>query len=333
MKRSLGWFVLCAGAAATAAVVGCSSDSGDDGGGSGGGTASCRPLAPECYIAGPDGPGNECLAKRDNSTATTAQLRISQLEVKSPNALTQPFMQDQIVTKKITLNQDKCFQFGDAQYNWLFDVDVAGNKVISGGGPPQRGIGAPEDGTCFANFTDDSGIEVNQVEAVTATITGNDVDADFERFVIPIYIDDKVDNYALLPVNKLNVKFTMSADKNCVGRFKHETLDPKNTCRAAGGEFAWENAGSFAGYITVAEADTVMISSLGFTLCVLLSQDTNTWKGPMGTCASSTTGMTGALPKGDWCAATNDDSCADKDAWNLVGNFAAASIEITGDCP
>ena len=346
MKRSY-WFLavptVALGLPALGAVA-CSSDSDSDGnGGSGGSTGgdSCKPLAAECYVGGPDGPGNECLAKRDNTGQSKIQLRVSQLETKSPNALTQPFMQDQIVTKKITLNQDTCFQFGDAQYNWLFEIDEAAGTAVTGGGIPQALIGPAENGTCFANFMDPSGIPVESTTASSFTQTGNDVEAMFERFAIPIYIDNSENNYALLPINKLKINMTLSDDRNCVGRYAPERLSVDNTCKAGEGEFSWDNGASFEGYITVEEADSVQITSLGFTLCVLLSQDTNKWKGPadprfdpnqIGSCATSPAGMAGELPEGNWCSATNDDSCADKDAWNLTGNFAASAIEITGDC-
>src|SRR6185503_15243149 len=75
---------------------GCGSD--DAGGGSpgsGGSSASCpAPTAAECFHSGvtlsaqgAQGVGVECMAKKDNSSASLLEFRISQLSIRSPATL------------------------------------------------------------------------------------------------------------------------------------------------------------------------------------------------------------------------------------------------------
>lgn len=307
-------------------------------GGSGGGGDECKPTAASCYVSGADGPGNECLALADNSGAAKAQLRLSQFEVTAPAVLSQPFMQDSIVTKKVTLSSSECNQFGDGQFNVLLEFDEAGSMMTLGTAPPHAVTGSINDGTCYGNFTDpSSGLEVGPVETA-ATYSGSDVSANFDAIALPIYLDDNAnsdgsgqEHYALLPMNAVELTATLSGDKNCIGRYRYEALDPSQDCAPAAGEFAWENGGTLDGYVTVVEADTVFIESLAQTLCVLLSGDTAKWKGPDGDCKSSDAFAAEGYPVGDWCSTDNSaGSC--QDAWHIETKFAASAVNITGTC-
>lgn len=311
-----------------ALAAGCSSNSDNGGsGGSGGGTGGgCKPTAAECYAAGPDGAGNECLAKADNS-GDKYQLRVSQLEASSPVALIQPFMQDSIITKKIDLKQQACYQSGEGEFNILFEFDTTQKTLTAGASIPQGLIGAPKDGTCFAKFTDQgSSIDVGPV-STSYSVSGDTYEATFDKLVIPIYINEAQDSYALLPLHQVDVTATLSKDHDCVGSYRAADLQPP-LCAPAEGEFAWKNGGTFNAYITVDEADTVDIVDLGESLCVLLSGDPANWKGPDGTCKSSDKyKSTQKLPEGDWCASTNSASGC-KDSWHLATKFAASAIKI-----
>lgn len=192
---------------------------------------------------------------------------------------------------------------------------------------PQDLIGAPKDGTCFAKFTDQaSGIDVAPV-STPYTLSGDTYTATFDKLVVPIYINDDQQSYALLPLHQVAVKATLSSDHDCVGKYNADQLDPQSSCAT---EFPWTNGGSFDAYITVAEADTVDVADLGESLCVLLTGDPSTWKGtdPKHTCKGSAEyAQTGKLPTGDWCSTTNSaGGCAD--SWHLVTKFAASAIKI-----
>ncbi|MEB2312941.1 MAG: hypothetical protein OZ921_07240 [Sorangiineae bacterium] len=326
------------------APLGCSSDDGGDGGGSGGGgggLTDCVPTAAECYgPEGASGPGAACLAKADNTGATKLQFRMSQLELSAPAVLSSPFMQDAIITKKTTLAEPTCFQNGDAQFNTLFELDTATKTLTVGGGVPQALIGPAAGGTCYAEFTDpDSKIEIGPT-STSYTEDGGKFTAIFDAgskatppkpdLVLPIYLEDKLDQYVLLPLHEVSLEATLSESNNCIGAFDGKTLSPSLSCVPPQGEFAWTNGGQYSAYVTVAESDTVMITSLGYSLCVLLSGDVKNWKGTDGTCKTSDGyAAKGGLPTGDWCAATNSAGGC-QDAYHLETKFAASAIKIDG---
>ena len=80
MRKFLLWSVTCVAVGSASA---CGGD--DDGSKGGNGNANCVPQAAECYVAGPKGPGAECLAKADNAGQATWQGRLLPIRPSSPN--------------------------------------------------------------------------------------------------------------------------------------------------------------------------------------------------------------------------------------------------------
>lgn len=342
MKTSLlGWAILALGSSVALGACGGSDDddtgtAGTGGGsGSGGGSSACQPTLDECYVAGAEGPGKECLAKADFSAADVTMLRVSSHQVASPTALAQPFVQDSVISKKSALKEPQCNINGLGQFNLLMAIDTVAKELTLGGGVPQELVGPAKEGTCWASFTDEAtSIQVAPFKS-TYTESNGTLTADFPSFVMPIYLEDKVstngDTYVLVPLHEVTVTAKLSADKNCIGRYAAETLSTDFSCQPAQGEFSWEPAGRYEGYITVEEADDVFVVSLGQSLCVVLTGDPSKWKGTDNTCATST-GFTseGALPKGDWCSTTNSEGGC-QDSWRLVIDIAAQAIDIRGN--
>lgn len=328
--------VLCAAVLAATGGCGGSEEDGPKGsaGSAGSGSSECKPTAAECYVAGSDGPGSECLAKADFSGSDKTRLRVTQHDVAKPDTLAAPYVQDAIITKKSALDQAACFQYGLAQYNLLMEIDTAQKSVTLGGGVPQALIGDPKDGTCWADFVDpSSNLEVKPVTASYTETADGSIEAKLASFVMPIYLEDKTnsDSYVLVPLHDMTFSAKLSSDKNCVGRYAHETLDfGASLCKPGQDQFAWENAGRYEGYITVEEADDVMVVSLGQTLCVVLSGDPSKWKGTNLDCKTSTGFQTtGGLPKGDYCSTTGTAGGC-QDSWYLSIDFAAHAIPIKG---
>ena len=339
--------LLGAMASVAMAVAACSSDSDPKKGGSGGaggsgGGSACKPTADACYVAGPTGPGNECMARADYSTATKTQLRATSHQVKSPTTLAAPFMQDAIITLKSALFEPDCNQLGTGQFNLLMELDEAASTLTMSGGVPQKLVGSAPDAACHVKVTDPtSGLKVEPVTA-NATLGGDgNFEATLPLFVMPIYLEDKadLDSVVLMPLHEMRVSGKLSADKNCVGRYAHERVNAGLQCQANESEFAWDPAGTYEGYITVEEADEVFVHSLGQTLCVVLTGDPKKWEGPKpdSNCATSPGFQnSGALPKGDWCSTTNSAGGC-QDSWRLVIDFAAQAVSIGGEygngCP
>lgn len=311
---------------------GSSSGGGGGSGGSSGGSSACKPTDSGCYVAGPDGPGNACMAKADFSAEAITQLRMTSHQVKSPEALAAPMMQVTIITEKSTLDEPACNLNGKGQFNYLMQVDTGKKELTLGGGVPQALVGPTLDGTCWAQFTEPtSGLEVKQYSA-PYTEAGGELSATFDKFVMPIYLENKadLDSVVLVPLHEMTFKAKLSDDKNCVGRYAPELLDKGLSCQPTDDQFAWEAAGSYEGYITVEEADKVMVVTLGETLCVVLTGDPKKWKGTSQDCKTSTGyTSTGAMPKGDWCSTTNSAGGC-QDSWKLSIGFAAQAIKIKG---
>jgi hypothetical protein len=314
---------------------GCSSDEGGGSGGSGGsggGQGACWPTDDVCYVAGPTGPGAECLAKADNSGSPIWQGRLTSIQVTKPDRLAQQFVQNTIIDKGVTLNQDVCNETGDGTFSWLFEFDSTTNKLRTGGGLP---VGDPKAGGCLVSLTTTS-LPVAPIE-VDVTIDGENFSAQNIDVYVPIFLDPADTSKALvLPLHGVEFAGKFNDDThNCIGSFNGDELLPTDGCRAAPPARAWKNGGTLKGYITIAEADQVFVEELGSTLCVYIA-GTEDWKGPDpdASCATSAKWVAGERPPGDWCSTTNapaDGTC--QDAWRLEGEFAAAAFDVTGDCP
>ena len=328
-----GFALLCAVCLGSAACGGGDDGGGGGGGGGGGPTGACVPKADECYANGPSGPGAECLAKADNTGAAKWQGRLTSILVNAPAALAKPFIQEAVIDQGISLAQpDTCFENGDGTFSWLYEIDPTTKTMRTGGSLP---ISDPKAGGCFVSLPG-AALPVAPIE-VPVNIDANGFSAENIDVNVPIFTaPTQLANPIILPLHKVKLHATFGdTEHNCVGNFNGPELDPINTCqpdtKAIPPQRAWTTGGSLEGYITVDEADQVMVDELGASLCVLLAG--LDWKGPAKDCKSSTKWASGERPAGDWCAATNDASCADKDAYRLQGDFSAAAFKINGDCP
>ncbi len=332
-----------AGSGGIAGASGGTGASGATGGAGGNGALpNCMPASPDCYVNGPGGPGAECLALHDNVDGAPTQLRVSQLVITSPVVLAQPFMQDALITKKTGLDRPDCFQFGDGQLNLLIELDAAAGTARLGAALPLALIGDPKtDGACWATF-DDPGSGYTVAPAQTAYAAGGQsFDLPFDRFALPMFLENKLDSYVLFPLQHVQLTGTLSADRDCIGAYDAASLDPDSTCSPGAGSFAWTNGGELRAHILVSDSDRVEVTSLGYTLCVLVSGDVAKWKGPknahgIATCQDSDgwTQSGGQLPDGDWCASTDAPATATcHDAFRFDSSYAASGIAINGTCP
>ena len=236
-------------------------------GGTGGVPGACVPQAAECYAAGPGGPGAACLAKRDNTGQARWQARIAFLQLKAPAALASPFVQDTVFSAATALNQPGCFEFGDGTLNWLLDLDPKAGTLKTGGGMP---IKNPQAGACFAALAAPP-LVVGPAQ-VGALIDGGGLHfaAQVPALNLPIFNSDG-STRLLLPLRQIDISGNFTdASHNCIGAFNGGALQAQNSCQPESGQFAWTPAGNILAFVTIAEADQVMIPDLGATLCVLL---------------------------------------------------------------
>jgi hypothetical protein len=322
--------VLLCSAALAVGMAGCGSDD-ESGGATSGGTTSggCEPNAAcQEYV----GTTSECLALTDNSAAPTAGLRMSQLTITQPAVLATGAVAG-IVGSAVKLDIDDCNLKGSGTFSWLLQFD---NGVLKTGGA--KPVTDPRGGFCFVN-------EMVGGQTVAPILADATVGADGSfsaamglDVVVPIYLDAAATSVVLLPLNQARLfNGKLSADKNCIGAFNGKGLDPQNLCLPdeEAGVFSFENGAELEGFITLEQADSVIVDTLGQTLCVLLSGDASQYgtDAPDGTKVCARDANMGIIYQGDWCSTTNaaaDASC--KDAVKLGAKFAASAVKITGDC-
>lgn len=316
---------------------GCSSDDGSGGNGGAGGSGGSGPCWPKddaCFVAGPSGPGAECLAKQDNTGATKWQGRLTSIQVLKPERLAQEFVQKAIIDNGVSLNQSACNEKGEGTFSWLFEFDSQTKKLKTGGGLP---VTDPKAGGCFVSLATTS-LPVGPIE-VDVTVDGLSFTASGIDVNVPVFLTPTDTSQAIvLPLHDVDFAGSFNDEShNCIGKYNGDELDPLNSCLPDTSidppQRLWKNGGTLYGYITIAEADAVFVEELGSTLCVFLA-GAGDWKGTNDDCATSAKWQAGERPPGDWCSTTNapaDAACSD--AWRLEGAFAAAAFPINGDCP
>jgi hypothetical protein len=150
---------------------------------------------------------------------------------------------------------------------------------------------------------------------------------------VPIYVHSDPANVVVLPISKAHVQgVTLSEGGNCIGSYNPAgvtTPSPTNTCldQDTSSCQRWHSAGSLGGYITLKEAEGVMVVDLGKTLCVLLTQGAATTNGGKN-CATDASGNVTA--PGDFCSTTDSPATSScQDSFWLAATFAASAAIIT----
>jgi hypothetical protein len=292
------------------------------------GGSACS-LRAECTVADRD-----CLALVDNTNAPQFGLRMSQIVISKPDTLAAATFVGKTVASGVAIDRTECFLSGQGTFSWLLYVDTAKGTVCTGGAKP---VANPEDGYSFVKETITQGgtdFNIAPIE-VAVDISAPVIDSKTPLDVIvPVYTDAKdLTKLVLLPLKKARIfDAQLSADHNCMGSYNAEGLDPFNNCLPypEEGQFTYKNGGKIEGYITLEDADSVIVDLAGASLCKLITNTSN--GGTPDKCERDASGK--IVYKGDWCDATNaaaDATCAD--AVKLLAEFSASAVKINGGCP
>jgi hypothetical protein len=271
---------------------------------------------------------SKCIALEDNSAAKAFTLRMANLTLTAPPSLTKGLVKG-VVSNGVTMNLGSCNLNGGGTFSWLLQFDTAAGTLKTGGATPA------DDPTKGYTFVDKmvNGFQISPFTAMapigkdgTFAITkGQDV-------TVPVYLDLKASAVVLLPLKAAKLSGKVSTDNNCIGEYNSKGLDPAGSCvddattpLFIGADGKANSDGTLDGYITLEQADTVIVDAVGQSLCVILSGDAATYGN----------GATPALCKrdaamkitfqGDWCDATNDNTC--KDSARLTANFSASGVK------
>jgi len=310
-------------------VTGC-----DDGGtgGTGGGTSATCELTSACVTA-----DSTCVAIVDNKDLKQFGLRMSQILISKPTTLGPSKFVGKTVASGVTWKRPDCYLTGDAEggnFSWLLHFDLDTNTVCTGGAKPPA---KPEDGYSFVNeMLTQAGqtFDIKPIKFASDLSQGtfSVAVAEAQDIIVPIYTAEG--DPILLPLRKARIiEAKLSTSHNCVGSFNGSGLDPFNNCgpNAAEGQFSFNNDGKIEGYITLEDADKIVVDLANATLCALLTENGDGGK-PLEKCKRDAN--LNIDFKGDWCDATNaaaTDSCFD--AVQLAADFAASAVTINGGCP
>lgn len=265
------------------------------------------------------GSKSTCLPIADQKGSKTKDLRIRRLNIAAPDALAQEFIQRTVVTLNIDLDAKKCGEVGKGLFSWILRVDREKNVLTTGGAPP------PKDpfgqGFCFARY-DANGIGIEPAEFPIVFEGNTFKTTEKKKLNVPVFLSDDLASSIVLPLSDVIVSgVTLSDDGNCVGAFKPEGLradctEDTSSCSK------WRTAGALGGYMTLEEADAVIIRDLQRSLCVVLSKGA---PGPSGKCVR---GADGAIAfKGDYCSKTKTAGDCQDSVW-LAATFAASGAKI-----
>jgi hypothetical protein len=234
------------------------------------------------------------------------------LHIAAPPALALTFVQTTLVDQNVDLN-GTCCEGGDGGFNVLIQLDTVGKTFTLGGGPVSSD--PTNFGYCFVNQTSE-GLTIAPVSASATQAADQTWQSGIfpQVFNMPIFAHGSPTNLIILPVTATRLEnVTLSHDGNCIGSY-----DESASCQT------WVTAATLSGFITLEDADRVLIPDLnGASLCTLLTQQ------PTGNTCTRDNSSGKIVAPGDFCSTTNAPAtatCADS-SW-LSATFAASATII-----
>ena len=310
----------------TAGNGGSTAGSGGSTAGNGGAAGSGGQADPCALKASCQAVDKTCVGLVDNTGKTKFGLRMSQLDFTFPVAFTSGIAK-QTIEGAVPLDDKTCNQGGTGFFSWLLQPDTAAKTVRMGGARP---VVDPSMGYSF----DDEiigGLHVQPVVVNDASAPSGNFATAAADLVMPIFLNGTGTSFILLPLHQARVTDgSLSSSGNCIGLYNSAGLDPINSCLPDSTHPAFLTAASVDAYITLEEADGVIVAAISQSLCVLLSGNATMYGTQMGANTVCKRNSSNVIQfAGDWCAATNapaSPTCSD--AVRFAGKFAASSVAI-----
>ncbi len=297
-------------------------------------TSSC-PTCGQCMIdKAKCGDPATCLPLADNSSKAMYDFRLRKLFITAPPALsslgTGSLIQTTVIDKGVDLAAPECGDpSGNGAFNWLLRVDPNAQTVLTGGAPPS----ADPFGTGFCFYRHSLGGLDIEPSTVGASFDGGTFStAVIPLLNVPVFLSADAGaanpaNVIILPLRNAVLEQTaITNNNNCIGSFNLLALD--NTCNVNDPSSCskWLTAGSLGAYMTLEEADSVVVSILSRTLCVILTLSPGGMNDAgITTCARDMNGKITA--QGDYCSTTNSAGGCMDSYW-LSATFAASAVTI-----
>jgi hypothetical protein len=264
-----------------------------------------------------------CIGLVENAGQATFGVRMAELDVARPAALATGVVAS-TVGGDVQPNDAACNLSGTGYFSWLLQFDTTASTLKTGGALP---VTNPALGYSFVSTV----IGSNMVGPVTYSGVTIGADGSFGtmplqgKLYMPIYLDAQGMSVVVLPLLDPEIgTSTLSANRNCIGSYNAASLQPSMNCLADATTPAFIDGGSISGLITIADADTVDVTVLGETLCVLIAGAMfSDQAAPIAHCKKDASGA--YLAMGDSCSQAGG-TC--KDSWAFAARFAASSIKI-----
>lgn len=315
------------GAATAASGVGTGGGGVAGGTGTGGGGSSAASCSPSAACTAVD---KTCLGLVDNQGKTKFGLRMSELDLTAPQSLSSGLFKT-TVAGSVAPNDAACNLMGPALFSWLLQFDTTAGTLKTGGAKP---VTDAAQGYSF----DDEMLNGVHVQPITMTNVTPDASGQFsvaqgQDLVLPIFLDATGASAIVLPLHQARIRMgTLSSNDNCIGQYNAAGLDPLNSCQPDSTHSQFITGGSVDGYITLEDADAILITALNESLCVVLAGDPTTYGTTSpdsgATICKRDTNKT-IVYQGAWCSTTNmaaTATCADAEPF--AGDFAASSVLI-----
>ena len=283
--------------------------------------SACKPVSPSC-----EANASLCLATAHAHGGPAFGLRIAHITLSAPKALTKGIVKS-VFEGAVSPKQPDCGLQTGGTFNWLMRFDTQTGTLTTGAARP---LTAPAQPYAFVNETltlDGVSFPVAPVTVSASLDASCNVASSAGNVILPFYENEQAQSFTLFPLRSLSFFDTrLTPDHDCIGSYNAAGLDPANGCTPDEVTPQFLDAGSFAAFISLEEADTVQIPLLSQSLCVLLSGDPGSY-GDAGKCLRDAGNE--IVWKGDWCSTTNQPAtpgCAD--AMRFAGSFAASGVGI-----
>jgi hypothetical protein len=264
-----------------------------------------------------------CVALGNNNGKSSFALRMADLELTKPAALTKGIVKN-VLQNGVQMNLPTCNFGGGGTFSWLLQFDTASATLTTGGAKPASN---PLNGYGFVNGSV-AGVAVAPVSVGLVNAGGGLFEtAQGISLKMPVFLDAEGQSAIVLPLQQLTIKGGVSNDGNCIGAYNAGGLDPANNCLPDDNTPLYIKTATLDATITLEDADKIDINAIGQSLCVLLSGDAAQFGDgdkPINRCKRSGGKI---VFTGDWCAATNSaGGCGD--AVKMGGTFAANAVKL-----
>jgi hypothetical protein len=272
--------------------------------------------APGCPVTcDATGVDSECAAIVDNAGDTSFVLRVTDLGITAPAALTTGLVGD-VFAGAFQPQEPACGLDGSETAHWLLQFDTVAGTLTTASGTPGS------DGYCVVDAAPVAPVQVDAALQDGALAAAGPFDAVLE---VGIGSGQSV----LLPlVGARYADVALSDDQNCIGALDPDALDVDADCAVIDGAPRYRSGGRLTGHIRLEDADAVVVASINQSLCVLLTGDPGNGANPL-RCTRDVEGVITAA--GDWCdSADMASGCTDSIRFDAT--FAASAVAMASDC-